>query len=61
LLWQKEIYIPGMPDTGLFYDHLCELPEQDETSGKHLLYNILQTTAKIMINIFNITQLVFII
>ena len=35
LLWQKEIYIPRMLDTKLFYDHrLCELLEQDESEGK---------------------------
>jgi len=35
LLWQKEIYIPRMLDTKLFYDHrLSELLEQDESEGK---------------------------
>jgi len=31
----KEIYIPRMLDTKLFYDYrLCELLEQDESEGK---------------------------
>ena len=35
LLWQKEIHIPDVMNTGLFYDHrLFKLLGQDETDGK---------------------------
>lgn len=35
LRWQKEINIPGMMSTGLFYDHrFFKLLEQDESDGK---------------------------
>ena len=35
LQWQKEIYIPKILDTGLFYEyHIFKLLEQDETEGK---------------------------
>ncbi len=35
LLWQKEIHIPGVMSTGLFYDHrFFKLLGQDESDGK---------------------------
>ena len=35
LPWQKEIYIPQILDTKLFYGHwLCELLDQDDSEGK---------------------------
>lgn len=35
LLWQKEINIPDVLDTGLFYDYrFFKLLEQDESDGK---------------------------
>ena len=35
LRWQKEVHIPGVMSTGLFYDHrFFKLLEQDESDGK---------------------------
>lgn len=35
LQWQKEIYIPEVPGSGVFYEQrFFELPEQDEPDGK---------------------------
>jgi hypothetical protein len=35
LQWQKDVHIPEVFGTGLFYEHrFFELPEQDETEGK---------------------------
>ena len=35
LCWQKEVHIPDVMSTGLFYDHrFFKLLEQDETDGK---------------------------
>ncbi len=35
LRWQKEVHIPDMMSTGLFYDHrFFRLPEHDDADGK---------------------------
>lgn len=52
LRWQKEVYIPDIMSTALFYDHhFFKLLEQDESDGKTLSFNFIQKAKVYMIPI----------
>jgi hypothetical protein len=47
LRWQKEIHIPEILGTGLFYEHrFFELLEQDETDGRTFVIQYFANTRK---------------